>query len=62
MDVRRENFSSILAEPVSYLCVWWVQVDASTFGKDFASRQPLAARPDLGDGGNLRPIVDLLVC
>jgi G3E family GTPase len=29
--------------------------------EDFASRQPLAARPDLGDGGNLRPVVDLLV-
>mmetsp|Transcript_2194 Transcript_2194/g.3610 ORF Transcript_2194/g.3610 Transcript_2194/m.3610 type:complete len:598 (+) Transcript_2194:105-1898(+) len=36
-------------------------VDASTFTKDFASRQPLASRPDLGDGGTLRPVVDLLV-
>lgn len=26
-----------------------------------ASRLPLAARPDLGDGGNMRPVVDLLV-
>lgn len=25
------------------------------------SRAPLAARPDLGDGGSLRPVVDLLV-
>jgi len=37
------------------------QVDASTFTADFATRQALAARPDLGDGGNLRPVVDLLV-
>ncbi|KAL6762527.1 CobW/HypB/UreG, nucleotide-binding domain-containing protein [Haematococcus lacustris] len=36
-------------------------VDASTFVASFASRQPLAARPDLGDGGTLRPVVDLLV-
>lgn len=37
------------------------QVDCSNFTKEFASRQPLASRPDLGDGGNLRPVVDLLV-
>jgi hypothetical protein len=43
-------------------CASLLQVDSSTFIKDFASRQPLAARPDLGDGGNLRPVVDLLVC
>ena len=24
-------------------------------------RAPLASRPELGDGGNLRPVVDLLV-
>jgi len=36
-------------------------VDGSTFAKDFASRLPLATRPDLGDGGGLRPVVDLLV-
>ena len=36
-------------------------VDAGTFIQDYASRAPLAARPDLGEGGNLRPVVDLLV-
>ena len=36
-------------------------VDAGTFIQDYASRVPLAARPDLGEGGNLRPVVDLLV-
>ena len=36
-------------------------VDAGAFVGDFASRAPLAARPDLGEGGNLRPVVDLLV-
>jgi len=36
-------------------------VDSASFTRDFASRAPLAARPDLGDGGNLRPVVDLLV-
>jgi G3E family GTPase len=36
-------------------------VDAAAFVADFASRAPLAARPDLGEGGNLRPVVDLLV-
>ena len=36
-------------------------VDAASFVADFASRAPLAARPDLGEGGNLRPVVDLLV-
>ncbi len=36
-------------------------VDSGTFIKDYSSRAPLAARPDLGDGGNLRPVVDLLV-
>lgn len=44
-----------------YLDTLVTVVDASTFGTEFASRQPLAARPDLGDGGNLRPVVDLLV-
>ena len=33
-------------------------VDAASFVADFASRAPLAARPDLGEGGNLRPVVD----
>jgi G3E family GTPase len=36
-------------------------VDAGTFIHDYSSRTPLAARPDLGEGGNLRPVVDLLV-
>ena len=36
-------------------------VDAGAFVADYASRAPLAARPDLGEGGNLRPVVDLLV-
>ena len=36
-------------------------VDSSSFIKDYASRVALAARPDLGEGGNLRPVVDLLV-
>ena len=36
-------------------------VDASTFVQDYASRLPVAARPELGDGGNMRPVVDLLV-
>eukprot|EP00877_Chromochloris_zofingiensis_P009401 jgi/Chrzof1/4714/Cz14g23240.t1 len=36
-------------------------VDSGTFIKDYSTRAPLAARPDLGDGGSLRPVVDLLV-
>ncbi len=36
-------------------------VDSGTFIVDYSSRSPLAARPDLGEGGNLRPVVDLLV-
>ena len=36
-------------------------VDSHTFIQDYSSRSTLAARPDLGDGGNLRPVVDLLV-
>jgi len=36
-------------------------VDSATFVRDYASRAPLAARPDLGEGGTLRPVVDLLV-
>jgi G3E family GTPase len=36
-------------------------VDSGTFIADYASRAPLASRPELGDGGNLRPVVDLLV-
>lgn len=36
-------------------------VDSGTFIKDYSSRTALAARPDLGEGGTLRPVVDLLV-
>ena len=36
-------------------------VDSGTFITDYASRTPVAARPDLGEGGTLRPVVDLLV-
>lgn len=36
-------------------------VDASSFLADYSTRAPVAARPDLGDGGSLRPVVDLLV-
>lgn len=36
-------------------------VDSGTFIKDYSSRVPLAARPDLGEGGTLRPVVDLLI-
>lgn len=36
-------------------------VDSGSFFVDWSSKAPLAARPDLGEGGNLRPVVDLLV-
>lgn len=36
-------------------------VDASSFPALYGARGPLASRPDLGDGGGLRPVVDLLV-
>lgn len=36
-------------------------VDSATFIKDYSSRAPLHARPELGEGGGLRPVVDLLV-
>jgi G3E family GTPase len=36
-------------------------LDSGSFISDFASRAPLAARPELGEGGNMRPVVDLLV-
>lgn len=36
-------------------------VDSGTFIKDYSSQAALAARPDLGEGGTLRPVVDLLV-
>lgn len=36
-------------------------VDTSSFIKDYSTKLPLASRPELGDGGNMRPVVDLLV-
>lgn len=36
-------------------------VDSATFVGDYSSRAPVAARPELGEGGGLRPVVDLLV-
>ena len=36
-------------------------VDAHSFSKDWVSRMPVISRPDLGEGGALRPVVDLLV-
>ncbi|KAK2075863.1 hypothetical protein QBZ16_001605 [Prototheca wickerhamii] len=36
-------------------------VDSGTFIKEYSSRAPLVSRPDLGEGGGLRPVVDLLV-
>ncbi|WPT13898.1 Putative metal chaperone YciC [Picochlorum sp. SENEW3] len=36
-------------------------VDSATFIKDYSSKAPVAARPELGEGGGMRPVVDLLV-
>jgi len=36
-------------------------VDSATFIKDYSSRAPMAGCPELGDGGGMRPVVDLLV-
>lgn len=36
-------------------------VDSATFIQDYSSRAPVAARPELGEGGGMRPVVDLLV-
>lgn len=37
-------------------------VDSATFITEFACRNPVSTRPDLGgDGSSLRPVVDLLV-
>jgi G3E family GTPase len=36
-------------------------LDSGSFVSDYASRAPLAARPELGEGGDMRPVVDLLV-
>jgi G3E family GTPase len=36
-------------------------LDCGSFLADYASRAPVMSRPKLGEGGNLRPVVDLLV-
>ena len=36
-------------------------VDSATFIRDYSTRVPVSAHPELGEGGNLRPVVDLLV-
>lgn len=36
-------------------------LDCGTFLADYGSRAPMMAHPELGEGGNLRPVVDLLV-
>lgn len=36
-------------------------LDCSSFLADYSSRAPVMSRPELGEGGNLRPVVDLLV-
>lgn len=36
-------------------------LDCGTFLTDYGSRAPIMAHPELGEGGNLRPVVDLLV-
>ncbi|GBF95172.1 hypothetical protein Rsub_07885 [Raphidocelis subcapitata] len=62
----RDNFAEAAAagHPLMgrlYLDTLVTVVDASTFVQDYASRLPLASRPELGDGGSMRPVVDLLV-
>lgn len=36
-------------------------VDSASFLADYSTRAPVGLRPDLGEGGGLRPVVDLLV-
>jgi hypothetical protein len=36
-------------------------LDCGSFLADYASRAPVVSRPELGEGGGLRPVVDLLV-
>ncbi|EFN50788.1 hypothetical protein CHLNCDRAFT_33359 [Chlorella variabilis] len=62
----RDQFNDAVAEgnPLTrrlYLDTLVTVVDSHTFIQDYSSRSSLAARPDLGDGGSLRPVVDLLV-
>lgn len=44
-----------------YLDTMVTVVDSVTFIRDYSSKAPVAARPELGDGGGMRPVVDLLV-
>jgi len=44
-----------------YLDTMITVVDSASFMKDYSSKAPVAARPELGDGGGMRPVVDLLV-
>ena len=44
-----------------YLDTMVTVVDSASFTKDYSSKAPVAARPELGDGGGMRPVVDLLV-
>jgi CobW/HypB/UreG, nucleotide-binding domain len=62
----RDKFNDAIAadHPLTkrlYLDTMVTMVDSATFQKDYATRTPITARPDLGEGGNLRPVVDLLV-
>lgn len=62
----RDAFSEAVLEghPVMsriYLDNMVTIVDSGTFILDYSSCSALAARPDLGEGGTLRPVVDLLV-
>ena len=44
-----------------YLDTMVTVVDSASFMQDYSSKAPVAARPELGDGGGMRPVVDLLV-
>ena len=44
-----------------YLDTMVTVVDSASFMNDYSSKAPVAARPELGDGGGMRPVVDLLV-
>lgn len=62
----RDQFSeaTALGHPLMqkmYLDTLITVVDGHTFIKDYSSKTALANRPDLGEGGGLRPVVDLLV-
>jgi G3E family GTPase len=58
------NEAIMLGHPLTqrvHLDTFITVVDSATFIHDYSSRAPLAARPELGDGGGMRPVVDLLV-